>query len=212
MKLTLAELMALGLTEPQAQDILDAHKEAIDGNYEPKQRNVELRDKVKELQKKLEDAEKASAEATKLKEEVEALKQEKAKLQSDFDAQLSEAAFKREVTIALAGKVHDVDYAISLLDREKVKLNDKGKLEGLDAELKRIATEKPFLMKTDGSKPGIKITGPGTPAGGQETDPQEDESKGVKFARELAKARKDAATVAKKGSEAYFGTPSEEKK
>lgn len=47
---------------------------------------------------------------------------------------------------------NDVEIVAGLLDPEKVKVSDEGKVEGLKSELTRVSKDHPFLLKTQGGQ------------------------------------------------------------
>lgn len=83
---------------------------------------------------------------------------------ADFASKLKETQLNSAIKLALAGKVHDTDYAITLIDKEKVKFDKDGNVtEGLDEQVTTLQTSKSFLFveKQEEKPPAFKGTKPG---------------------------------------------------
>ena len=63
----------------------------------------------------------------------------------------------------------DPDLVFTLIDKSKLKLDDSGKLTGMEEQITALKTSKPNLFPTDGGEGGRKKTPGGTgKAGGSE--------------------------------------------
>lgn len=158
--------MALGLTEEQAQQILDGF-----GTMIPKSR---FDDKIKELK----DAQKMIDERDQQLEELkpkaagnEALLQQIQQLQDENKANVEK--YQKELaetqrTFALDSalkdaKVRNVKAAKALLDLEKIKLGDSGALEGLNEQLEALKQSDAYLFVEEQQKQQPSFTPPGNP-------------------------------------------------
>lgn len=223
--MTVKQLMELGYTKEQADQIVKLHKEELDGKYETKERNTELREQVKQLKSDIEDRDKQikdlglSAEASeKLKEKIAALEESNKAKDKEAQDKMAALMLKNAVTAELAGKVHDVDLVLGMLKTEDIKLSESGAIEGsgLKDQLEKIQKEKSFLFidpkaageKTPAPNPlaGLKLFGQGVPEGQKDPKAGGDEDPGVAFAKEAAKRRSSGAASAKKAADEFFGT------
>lgn len=83
---------------------------------------------------------------------------------------------RAEMTIQFAGldalrnaNAVDPDLVFTLIDKSKLKLDDSGKLTGMEEQIEALKTSKPNLFPTDGDEGGRKKTPGGTgKAGGSE--------------------------------------------
>lgn len=163
--MTLEQLMAMGMAEEVAKKVLEAHQTALKG-YVPKATYDEAvtaktnaEGLVKERDKQLEDLKKVDAAG--LKAEIEKLQGENKTAKEKYDADLKDVKLTNALKFALAGKVHDPEIVISLLDKSKVVLDEKDNVKsGLDEQLKPLEESKGFLFtekkKEDPKFKGIK--------------------------------------------------------
>lgn len=159
------QLIALGLSEEQAQSVLDGF-----GQMVPKSR---LDDKIQELKTAKNTITKYETDLEELKPKAagnEALLQQIQQLQDDnktakdqYDAELAETRLTSAVKLALTGKVQDLDIVSSLLDKSKIELDEQGNVKGgLDEQLTTLKESKSFLFVPEteertlpkGTKPG----------------------------------------------------------
>lgn len=143
------QLIALGLSEEQAQSVLDGF-----GQMVPKSR---LDDKIQELKTAKDTITKYETDLEDLKPKVagnEALLQQIQQLQDDnktakdqHEAELAETRLTSAVKLALTGKVQDLDIVSSLLDKTKIELDEQGNVKGgLDEQLTTLKESKSFLF------------------------------------------------------------------
>ncbi|MET3657843.1 phage scaffolding protein [Sporosarcina psychrophila] len=114
------------------------------------QRDTDLND----LKKKAEGGEELQKQLTTLQAIYDTEK-------AGFETKLKDTHFNSALKLALSGKVHDVDYAISLIDKEKIELDADGNvIKGLDEQIKPLRESKSFLFVPEGETgPGIVIQG-----------------------------------------------------
>lgn len=166
--MTKEQLIALGLTEEQAQSILDGF-----GTMIPKSR---LDDKIKELKaandtiverdRQLEDLKPKAAGHEALQAEITRLQQENKDNADKHSAELAETRLTSAVKLALTGKVQDLDIVSGLLDKTKIELDEQGNVKaGLDDQLATLKESKSFLFvpETDPEQPPAPTFGGGNP-------------------------------------------------
>ncbi|MFJ7950343.1 phage scaffolding protein [Lysinibacillus sp. NPDC096418] len=161
------QLMAMGLTEEQAQQILDGF-----GTMVPKSR---LDDKIKELKTtndtiaerdtQLEELKPKAAGNEALQAEITRLQQENKDNADKHAADLSEQQRSFALENALKeAKVHNPKSVKALLDLEKVKLNGEA-LEGLTEQLEALKQSDAYLFEQEQQQQ------PPSFSGGQHTPP-----------------------------------------
>lgn len=91
--------------------------------------------------------------------------------QEEVTRQIEEATknARTEMTIQFAGldalrnaNAVDPDLVFTLIDKSKLKLDDSGKLTGMEEQIEALKTSKPNLFPTDGDEGGRKKTPGGT--------------------------------------------------
>ena len=159
------QLIKLGLTEEQAQSVLDGF-----GKMVPKSR---LDDKIKELEiandtiskyeTDLEDPKPKAAGNEALLQQIQQLQDDNKTAKDQHEAELAETRLTSAVKLALTGKVQDLDIVSSLLDKTKIELDEQGNVKGgLDEQLTTLKESKSFLFVPEteertlpkGTKPG----------------------------------------------------------
>ena len=159
------QLIRLGLTEEQAQSVLDGF-----GKMVPKSR---LDDKIKELEiandtiskyeTDLEDLKPKAAGNEALLQQIQQLQDENKTAKDQYEAELAETRLTSAVKLALTGKVQDLDIVSGLLDKTKIELDEQGNVKGgLDEQLTTLKESKSFLFVPEteertlpkGTKPG----------------------------------------------------------
>ena len=187
--MTKEQLLAAGLTEEQATNILKLHKEAIDGNYVPKHRfdevNTELKatkEQIRERDKQITELKKFEGDSKALQEKITALENENAAKDKEYKANLALERKKNAIKLALLedenGKPYDVDMVMGLFNLEQIVIDEEtGKIRsGFKEQNEAIRKEKAFLFspKEDANKGGD-----GKPAGWKPTGtPPADGDKG----------------------------------
>lgn len=212
--LTVKQLMDEGLTEDQAKKVVELHKKDIDGNFEPKERNQELRAQVNQLKEDLKERDKSIDElktsagaSEELKKTIETLQADIKTRDKESEQKISRLQKEYAIKAELVGKVHDVDVALSLLDVDKITLDEGGKIKsGFKEQFDQLAKDKAYLIvkAPDKKAPGFKMFG-NPPEESDEGGAKKDEPQGVAFAKAAAERRKAAGVSSSKAADAYFG-------
>ena len=137
-------------------------------------------DQIEELQGKLKTAEAWEGRHNKLKEELDGIKS------AQTDQAIKSAVSNFEIAKDKKAEWHDSDMVLSMLDKSKLAINPKtGEVGGLDDQLKDLAKNKPFLLKSAGG------TSEGNNAGPTGSTPQSSAAgtKGSEAAQDEAKIR-----------------------
>lgn len=151
------ELIALGLTAEQADKVVTGY-----GNTIPKSRFDEVNTAKKQLEKdiasrdqQLEELKKVDAAG--LQTKIAELQQENTAAKEQYEKDLKETQLTSAIKLALAGKVHDADIAITQIDKATIELDTEGKItKGLDEQLKTLQESKPFLFVPEKKKQTFK--------------------------------------------------------
>lgn len=162
------QLMKLGLTEEQAQKVID---EVVDGNFVPKTRFNEINEENKALKqsmadrdKQLDELKKSSGDNAELKKQIEALQQQNTEQAAAHKAEMDQLRLDNAIDAALSAAGAKNSKAVkALLDTGKVKLGEDGKLTGLDEQLKEIQKTDAYLFaeKQQGQQATFKGFQPG---------------------------------------------------
>jgi hypothetical protein len=140
-------LIALGLTPEQADKVIEGYGTTI-----PKSRFDEVNNAKKQLEmdiasrdKQLEELKKVDAAG--LQAQIEKLQGENATAKQEYESKLKDTQLSSAIKLALTGKVHDTDIAISQIDKTTIELDTEGKVtKGLDEQLRTLQEAKPFLF------------------------------------------------------------------
>ncbi|MFJ8064897.1 phage scaffolding protein [Psychrobacillus sp. NPDC096426] len=179
--MTKEQLVALGLTEEQADKVIEGYGTTI-----PKSRFDDVNNAKKQLEldivsrdKQLEDLKKIDAEG--LQAKIADLQQENIDAKVKYENELKETRLASAIKLALHSKAQDADIVSSLLDKTKVELNEDGTIKGgLDEQLKTLQEAKPFLFIPEKKEPTFKGWNPA--AGNADKDNELDI--GSNFAKE----------------------------
>lgn len=145
------QLVQMGLTEELAQKVID---EVVDGNFIPKSRfnevneeNKTLKQSVADRDKQLEDLKKSSGDNAELKKQIEALQQQNADQQKAHEAEMAQLKLDNAIDAALtAAGAKNVKAVKPFIDSAKIKLDEDGKLTGLDEQLKEVQKTEGYLF------------------------------------------------------------------
>lgn len=146
------ELTALGITDEQAEKVLEMHG---------KDQN-EAASKLSEAENKLDAAEKNAKELTeKVKAfdgvDLEALRKSAADWETKYNTDIAKAKLDSAVELALTrAGAKDVDLARHLIDTSILKL-DGDKVVGLAEQLEKAKTDKAFLFGDEPAKETARI-------------------------------------------------------
>lgn len=148
--MTKEDLIAMGLTEDQAKKVMNS----LDGNYVTKTRfneineeNKTLKKSVSDRDKQLEELKKSSGDNAELKKQIEDLQKQNAEQKKTHEAELNQLKLDNAVNTALTAAGAKNNKAVrSLLDLNKIKFGEDGKLNGLDDQLKSIQKSDSYLF------------------------------------------------------------------
>lgn len=168
--MTKEQLMAMGLTEEQADKVLSAATEDMK-NYIPKHRFDEVSDSNKELKKQLterdqqlEDLKKAVGDNQELQKQIQELQKTNETSTADYESKLKQVKLDAAVELALAAaKAKNTKAVKALLDLNKLEL-DGDQVKGLEDQIRALkeAEDSKFLFDAaDNSKPSFKGAKPG---------------------------------------------------
>lgn len=177
------QLIALGLTEEQAEKVLSANTEQLKG-FIPKSRFDEVNNAKKQLEKDIAERDNQLETLKNSTSDIETLKTTIANLQNDnkaakeqYDAEIAKIKLDNAIETALLNaNAVNIKAAKALLDMEKVKL-DGETLVGVNDQLEVLkkAEDSKMLFKTEtkqtlsGATPGAGNTGN---SGGEGTKPK----------------------------------------
>lgn len=151
--MTKEQFIALGFTEDQATKAADASQEELK-TYIPKHRfeevseeNKTLKGSVKESEKQLEALKSTAGTSEELKAQITQLQADNKTASDKYEADVKVLRINTALKLALASGTHDPDLVASLLDREKIELDDSGNVKsGLDDQIKSLRESKAFLF------------------------------------------------------------------
>lgn len=163
------QLLELGLTEEQADKVLNLHKEVLAG-FIPKARFDEVNETKKELEQQIQGRDNQLKELQKKAKGNEELEKRIQELQEANKATKEQYEAKiRDMTInaAIQSKLTDAKYPdllISKFDKSKLSIADDGTVLGIDEQLTTIKEQYKDLFKPDIKGREPNNTG-GTPPG-----------------------------------------------
>ncbi|MEC0089340.1 phage scaffolding protein [Paenibacillus macquariensis] len=180
------QLMALGLTEEQANKIVEGF-----GTMIPKIRFDEVNDAKKQAESDLKDRDNQLTDLKKSTGDNKALQEQITQLQTDnktasdkYDAEVKALRINTALKLALATDTHDPDLVAGLLDKAKIELDESGNVKsGLDDQIKSLRESKAFLFaeKKEDKPPLFKGAKPPEGNGPKDSDPNDI---GSNFAKE----------------------------
>lgn len=145
-----------------------AIKEFVEKHYaskaeydELKTAKAELGRQLKEHDKQLDDLKKNVGDKDALEKQITALKEANEQAKSEYEQKIKDAKLDAAIKIAVGANAQDVEIVASLIDRNKLILNDDGKVTGLDEQVKALQTNKSFLFKQGAG--GYQPNGGGNP-------------------------------------------------
>ena len=145
----LKDLTALGITEEQANKVLEQHTAELTAEQQ----------KYTDLNAELETAKGTISELTdKVKAfDGEDIEKAASDWESKYNADIAALKLDKALELSLAGaKARDVDIVKSQLDSSLLKLDDDGKITGLTEQLDKLKADKAFLF-ADGDEPTARI-------------------------------------------------------
>lgn len=198
-------LESLGIDSEDAQKIVDAHNQTINGNYIPKTRFDEVNKAYKQAKTDL-TARDSQIESLKAFEgDNESLKAKVTELQKANEQAAAKYAHEMEAlrkTTAIRGMLSDAQDAtmvINLLNMDSISIDSQGHVIGAKEQLDALRESKPFLFKQATSTPTINGTLPpeGTSVRVKATSMSD-------YGKRLAEARNIGAKQAKTAEDYYF--------
>lgn len=177
--MTKEQFIALGLTEEQAQKAAEESKKELE-SYVPKHRfdevnteNKSLKTAAKESETALEELKKSAGSQQELSAQIQKMQEDAKAAEQKHQEELKEIRMTNAIKLAVAGKAQDDDLVAGLIDREKLILNDDGKVTGLEEQLKTLKENKAFLFREEKSEttPGFRKIGGEPPRNNQGTQP-----------------------------------------
>lgn len=150
------DLVALGLTEEQAQKVVSAWTEAMKG-FVPKERLDEVSGKLKEANTTIDTLKKGNADNEELQKQVKEYKEKVVSLETAAANTRKEYALKEKLT---AAGVLDADYVIYKQGGvDKFTFDKDGSPVGVDDVVKPLKESSPHLFKAEGQTGGYKPNG-----------------------------------------------------
>ena len=180
------QLLAAGLTEEQAQAVLDGFGQMIPKASfdEVNSAKNNLETQVYDYEQQLNGLKDKAKGHEDLQAEITRLQNEHQESKTQYEQQLQDERLGTAIKLALAGKVQDMDIVAGLLDKEKIELDEKGAVKGgLDDQLTTLKESKSFLFvpEKEEKKPTLRGVNPAGGEGGAGGEL----STGSAFAKEL---------------------------
>lgn len=141
-----------------------------DGSYVPADKYEALKSQSASAEKALKAAADAlktiggSGDPAKIADDVKAAQDTIKNLQDNHAAEIKKIQKNTALRLALSGQAHDPADIISLLDLEKIEVDEAGNLKSdLESLIKPIKETKPYLFKAQDQAPEIKGAKPANP-------------------------------------------------
>lgn len=200
-------LKGLGMDDAAIDKVMAEHGKTVESH---KSKVTVLESSVTDLQGQLTQRDTDLKDLKKKAEGSEELQTQLTTLQGKYDTETADFATKLKDTqlnsalkLALAGKVHDLDYAITQIDKEKIELDAEGNVtKGLDEQVTPLRESKSFLFveKQEEKSPLFKGL---TPADGKKGEDKE-KNTSEDFGKSLAQLAAGNADL-DKARDSYFG-------
>lgn len=148
------QLLELGLTEEQADKVLNLHKEVLSG-FIPKTRFDEVNETKKDLEQQIRDRDKQLKDLqgkVKGNEELEKTIKELQEANKATKEQYEDKIKDMTITAAIQSKLTDAKYPDLLLakfDRSKLSIAEDGTVLGIDEQLSTLKEQYQDLFKPD---------------------------------------------------------------
>lgn len=147
--------LGITISDDLADKILSYERETLDGNYVTKARFDEVNEKNKTLTTQVSERDASIAQLKKdiqdkpSKDKITELEQQLANKDKEYALQLASEVKKVKIISEIAGKVHDNDLVVNLLNLDKITVEDDGSTIGLNEQLESLKQSKGFLFKDD---------------------------------------------------------------
>jgi len=189
------DLKGIGLTDEQIGSVMAMHGADINPLKESVTALTTERDSAKEqvttLTGQLDQIQKDNKGNADLKAKIDELKEANDKAKKDAEASLAAVKLDSATKLALTQSgAKNIKAVEALLDRDALKLDDKGNLNGLDDQLKALkeADDSKFLFQADGPEPEPVPNTPTISVGGNPApQTQGEDDLTAKIAARLAK-------------------------
>lgn len=163
--LTKEQLMAMGMTEQQADSVLKAHNDALKNQYIPKHRFDEVNGKVSALTEQVKERDEQISKLSTFKgtheelaKQLEQTKAENAKKIAEFEKKALDDRRRFACMSVLNTSTHDAELVAGLLNLDEVVVSDSGVVErGLSEQLAKLKETKSYLFKDVNPKGGKDV-------------------------------------------------------
>lgn len=217
--MTKDELIAMGLSNEQADSVLKSHKKELEGDYIPKNRFDEVNEKLKTANQtitsrdeQIENLKKFEGTNTELQQTITTLqqqnKEDREKHQEELDA-IMKTQLVRDNIGSQKRVPYSVDDVLGKLDMSKIQV-DNGRLLGFSEQYEGMLKDKPHWFKPEstkgeGSSFGFNFKGR-EPGGNDGGDPNSGSTlnKQEMFGKALAESSGSGDTT-KNAMEYFFG-------
>ena len=222
MDITKEALTAIGLSADQADKVVQAHADSINGKFIPKSRFDEVNEQLKDVRGQVTERDtqiaglkKFQGSADELKAKVTTLQEANTKASEEYASKLASVQKTYAVRSAIGTDAQDPDLLLKLIDMDSVSITSDGKAIGVGEQIDALRKDRPYLFKakaaegaegtdgTDGAgKGGVRGFRPPesaitAAAGSKQFDAE-------KFGSKLAEARNGGMAAAKAASDYYF--------
>jgi hypothetical protein len=222
MDITKEALTAIGLSDDQADKVVQAHADSINGKFIPKSRFDEVNEQLKDVRGQVTERDTQIAglkrfqgSADELKAKVTALQEANTKASEEYASKLASVQKAYAVRSAIGTDAQDPDLLLKLIDMDSVSITGEGKALGVSEQIDALRKDRPYLFKdkaaegaegtdgTDGAgKGGVRGFRPPesaitAAAGSKQFDAE-------KFGSKLAESRNAGVAAAQASSSYYF--------
>lgn len=115
--------------------------------------NEDLQEQIKQRDNDLKALKKQADGNENLQKEFADLQEKYNTEKANYEQKLKDNEINSALKLALAGKVHDADLTLSLINRESIVLDAKGEVKGLQEQVKTLKESKPFLFVEEAAAP-----------------------------------------------------------
>lgn len=147
-------LEGMGLEKEAIDKIMAEHGKTVESHKskaETLQTNVDdLNEQLTQRDKDLKDLKKQAEGNEELQQKYNDLEKQYTEDKTALETKVRDTQLSSAIKLALAGKVHDSDIAISQIDKQTIELGEDGNIaKGLDEQIKTLQESKPFLFVPD---------------------------------------------------------------
>lgn len=148
-----------GVGDEKLNELISNINKEIPKYFIPKSKYNEVAEAKKQLEEEikvrntqLEELKKSAGENENLKRQIEELQSANKQKDEEYQKQIKDLQITNAIKLALSGKVHDEDLVASLINKDKLIIEDGGKIVGLDEQINSLKESKSFLFKDDNSQ------------------------------------------------------------